>query len=287
MPVFKWLQWFNLSLIHGRLQEGCNERCMLAFLLHIPSAAIPLLRSAGCSWPCQQGLHLSSPSLGVFQDQTPSPELLQPLIFLHDFQYWMLLWVLGGRGATGPPRSPPHPTLGAQSCSGPIADPGDFSFSLMFALCPSPCTATHSHIAKEKEAERLPSIRNILSLIWSPMGNERRYWNSGGGHWMFQLAATLKIPSVRINLSNERSKVVIKAQSKQSWGYKSHLVQSDSINFSLEPNSPNWTKPITKLSSFWSCSRLDSGLAAPLRGCDLSPLTLNWLPGWLHVAASS
>lgn len=48
------------------------------------------------------------------------------------------------------------------------------------------------------------------------MGSERKYCNSGGGRWMFQLAATLKIPSVKINLSNERSEVGIKPWSNQS-----------------------------------------------------------------------
>lgn len=148
---FKLLQRFNLALIDGCLHEGCNERCTVSFLLHVPSAAIPLLPGAGCSWPCRQGLHFSSPFSGVFQDQTPSPEVLQPLIFLHDFQHWVLLWVLGGQGAMGPPGRPPHPTARAQSRSCPTADLGDFSFSLVFGLRPSPCAALHSHTAKEKE----------------------------------------------------------------------------------------------------------------------------------------
>ena len=124
---------------------------MLSFLLHVPPATIPLLLGAWCSWLYQQGLHFSSPFLGLFQDQTLSPELLQPLIFLRDFQHWVLLWVLGGQGATGLPERPPHPALGAQSLSCPIADLGDFSFLLVFGPRPSPSAAAHSHTTKEKE----------------------------------------------------------------------------------------------------------------------------------------
>lgn len=127
---------------------------------------------AGCSWPRWQGLQFFSPFLDIFQDQASSPEPLQPLTFLHDFQHWVLLWVLlwvlGRRGATGQPGCPPHPTPGAQSRSRPVADLGDLSFSLVFGLRPSPCTA------KEK-ADRLQSIKNILFLIWSPTGSKRRY----------------------------------------------------------------------------------------------------------------
>ena len=41
--------------------------------------------------------------------------------------------------------------------------------------CPSPCAAAHSDTAEEKEVERLQCIKNILSLIWSPTGSERKY----------------------------------------------------------------------------------------------------------------
>lgn len=68
-----------------------------------------------------------------------------------------------------------QPAPGAASYSCPTADLGDFSFSLMFGLYPSLYTAVHSHTAKEKEVERLQSIKNILYLIPSPMGSERKY----------------------------------------------------------------------------------------------------------------
>lgn len=162
---------------------------IVAYTISCRPAAPNHDRGAGCSWPCWRRLLFSSPFLGVFQDQTPSPELLQPLIFLHGFQHWVLpwvlLWVLGGQGATRPPGRPLRPAPRAQSHHCPIADLGDLSFSLMFGLCPSPRTAAHSCTAEEKEVERLQSIKNILSLIWSPTGSKRRYWNSGSARWIF------------------------------------------------------------------------------------------------------